>query len=50
MCGFVGFLNKGKINNARIIENILRDMNNMIIHRGPDSEGYWKPTNDIRKR
>lgn len=45
MCGFVGFLNKGKINNARIIENILRDMNNMIIHRGPDSEGYWIDAN-----
>ena len=36
MCGFVGFIDKQK-NKKKII----KDMNDMIIHRGPDSEGYY---------
>ena len=36
MCGFVGFIDRQK-NKKKII----KDMNDMIIHRGPDSEGYY---------
>ena len=31
MCGFVGFCSK----------NVIKEMNNQIIHRGPDSDGYY---------
>lgn len=36
MCGYVGFLDK--INNK---ENVLTNMMNTIIHRGPDSDGKY---------
>ena len=36
MCGFVGFIDKEK-NKKKII----RDMADIIIHRGPDSDGYY---------
>ena len=36
MCGFVGFVDKAK-NKKKII----RDMADIIIHRGPDSDGYY---------
>ena len=36
MCGFVGFVSKG--NNKK---KIIKDMADIIIHRGPDSEGYY---------
>lgn len=36
MCGFVGFVDKEK-NKKKII----KDMANMIKHRGPDSDGYF---------
>ncbi|MDA7562985.1 asparagine synthase (glutamine-hydrolyzing) [Gammaproteobacteria bacterium] len=38
MCGFVGFINKDNISNPRAT---IQQMNNSIIHRGPDDEGYW---------
>ena len=41
MCGFVGILsnldNNGSLENQYTFE----DMNNMIIHRGPDDSGYY---------
>jgi asparagine synthase (glutamine-hydrolysing) len=37
MCGFAGFL--GKMNGDH--EPIIRQMNAAIMHRGPDSAGYW---------
>ena len=37
MCGFVGFYSN-KIENK---EEVVRNMGNMIIHRGPDSEGIF---------
>ena len=37
MCGFVGFYSR-KIENK---EETVRNMGNMIIHRGPDSEGIY---------
>lgn len=41
MCGFVGFVDKEK-NKKKII----KDMADIIIHRGPDSDGYYVD-NDI---
>lgn len=38
MCGFVGFLDKKKKNEKK---KIIKDMADAIIHRGPDSEGYY---------
>ena len=38
MCGFVGFINKDSISNP---ESTIKKMNDSIIHRGPDDEGYW---------
>lgn len=35
MCGFVGYLDK------KIDKKILKKMNDKIIHRGPDQEGYY---------
>lgn len=36
MCGIVGYINKNKID-----KEILKKMNDRIIHRGPDEEGYY---------
>ena len=36
MCGFVGFCSK-KVKDR----NVIKEMNNQIIHRGPDSDGYY---------
>ena len=36
MCGFVGYINKEKNKKDNI-----KKMNDLIIHRGPDSEGYY---------
>jgi len=38
MCGFVGFINIDGIVNPQLT---IQKMNNAIIHRGPDDEGYW---------
>jgi asparagine synthase (glutamine-hydrolysing) len=38
MCGICGIFNT---NGEPISVNVLREMNNKITHRGPDSEGYW---------
>ena len=40
MCGFTGIW-RNKISLNLEINNILRQMNNTIISRGPDDEGYW---------
>lgn len=36
MCGFVGFVDKAKDK-----KKIVKDMADIIIHRGPDSDGYY---------
>jgi len=36
MCGFVGFIDKEKHKNK-----IIKDMADIIVHRGPDSDGYY---------
>lgn len=38
MCGFVGIIDKSPKDKKK---KIIKDMANMIIHRGPDSEGYF---------
>ena len=40
MCGFVGFVSK--INNKK---KIIKDMADIIVHRGPDSDGYYVDDN-----
>ena len=40
MCGFVGFVSKDK-NKKKII----KDMADIIVHRGPDSDGYYVSDN-----
>jgi len=37
MCGITGFVDK-KIKNK---EKVIKDMADLIIHRGPDSDGYY---------
>jgi asparagine synthase (glutamine-hydrolysing) len=39
MCGFVGYIDS-KIKDKKVI----KDMNDTIIHRGPDDEGYYSDT------
>jgi len=36
MCGFVGFCSKNIKD-----KNVIKEMNNQIVHRGPDSDGYY---------
>ncbi len=38
MCGFVGFLDRAGFSDG---EALLRRMADTIVHRGPDSDGYW---------
>lgn len=41
MCGFTGFLTaSGGVDNTEALY-VLRQMANSIVHRGPDSDGYW---------
>lgn len=42
MCGFVGFVDKKKKN---VKDKIIKSMADAIIHRGPDSEGYYTDDN-----
>jgi len=38
MCGICGIINfKGEF----ISQNLIQQMNNTLIHRGPDDEGYF---------
>ncbi|MCX6155729.1 MAG: asparagine synthase (glutamine-hydrolyzing) [Candidatus Kapabacteria bacterium] len=43
MCGIVGIIEKGTFE-SQINESILKSMSDVIIHRGPDSEGMWIST------
>jgi len=41
MCGFVGFLTAGPFACDEAAPALLARMANTIVHRGPDSAGYW---------
>lgn len=42
MCGFVGYLTDASQKDLRNKDWIASQMNRMIVHRGPDDEGYFK--------
>jgi len=42
MCGFVGFIDKNKKENK---DTIIKKMADVIVHRGPDSDGYYTDNN-----
>lgn len=41
MCGFVGFLTEGQWARDEVAPGLLERMAATIVHRGPDSAGYW---------
>lgn len=41
MCGFAGFLSAAGGIDCTQAQEVLRHMANAIVHRGPDSDGYW---------
>lgn len=41
MCGFSGFLSAGQGGGGLDVSEVLRRMADAIVHRGPDSAGYW---------
>lgn len=41
MCGFTGFLHSNPSVEGELANCWLRNMANAIVHRGPDSDGYW---------
>lgn len=41
MCGFVGIFSDLEHNDSLGNQHTLEDMNNMIVHRGPDDSGYY---------
>lgn len=45
MCGFCGCLSDVKGNQAIDYNNKVKQMNKMIVHRGPDDEGYFTDDN-----
>ncbi len=44
MCGINGLVSFSQFGN---IKNIIKKMNNLIVHRGPDSEGEYFDVTDI---
>jgi len=38
MCGITGIFN---LKGGEISREVLKEMNNRLIHRGPDGEGFW---------
>jgi asparagine synthase (glutamine-hydrolysing) len=46
MCGIVGIISKTRIE-KKSIKDIIEKMNNTLIHRGPDGEGYYYGDNFV---
>ena len=46
MCGIVGIISKTRIE-KKSIKDIIEKMNNTLIHRGPDGEGYYNEDNFV---
>ena len=42
MCGFTGYLSQSSIDPSSHSESIIKEMTRRLIHRGPDSEGFWR--------
>lgn len=42
MCGFVGCLTDVEKNTESNCKDKIKEMNDMIVHRGPDDEGYFE--------
>ena len=40
MCGLVGFIRKKKL--EKLDSQLIRTMTNLLVHRGPDSQNYFK--------
>lgn len=45
MCGFVGCLTDVEKNTESNCKDKIKEMNDMIVHRGPDDEGYFEDKN-----
>lgn len=41
MCGFTGYLSTSENNHKVKSDLIIQKMTNSLVHRGPDSEGFW---------
>ncbi|MDQ0818112.1 asparagine synthase (glutamine-hydrolyzing) [Bacillus pumilus] len=41
MCGFVGVFNHRPLSETTEQEELIKQMNRLIVHRGPDDEGYF---------
>ncbi len=41
MCGFVGVFNHRPSSETAAQEELIKQMNEMIVHRGPDDDGYY---------
>jgi len=46
MCGFTGYLSSNSIDKLSNNESIIHEMTRSLIHRGPDSEGFWKDSSE----
>jgi len=42
MCGFTGYISNCTIDELSNNKSIIHEMTRSLIHRGPDSEGFWK--------
>lgn len=42
MCGFTGYISSHPMDKFSNNESIIHEMTGSLIHRGPDSEGFWK--------
>jgi asparagine synthase (glutamine-hydrolysing) len=42
MCGFTGYFSGSSIDPSFYSESTIKQMTRSLIHRGPDSEGFWK--------
>jgi asparagine synthase (glutamine-hydrolysing) len=41
MCGFTGYFSPIRLDQSQSSQQIIQNMTNCIVHRGPDSEGFW---------
>jgi len=46
MCGFTGYISSYPMDKFSNNESIIHEMTGSLIHRGPDSEGYWKDSSE----